>query len=156
EASMLGHRDAHRLVQLAERLDLRLTFVGDHMQHGAVPRGSFLHVLKAYGHVKPLAVTEIIRQEKPEYRAAAKLLSKGKTVEGFDALDRMGWVQELTDGEAIARQVAADYMRALRDRASCVVVSPTHAEGRLVTEAIRGELKAAGRLGLEDRQFTRL
>ena len=156
EASMLGHRDAHKFVQLAEKLDLRLTFVGDHMQHGSVPRGSFLHVLKAYGQVKPLAVSEIIRQEGPDYRAAAKLLSKGKTVEGFEALDRMGWVVEMEGGEAIARQAAADYMQALRDRASCVVVSPTHEEGRLVTDAIRNELKAAGKLGLDERQFTRL
>ena len=157
EASMLGHKDAHKLFRLADQLNLRLTFVGDPLQHGAVPRGAFLHVLKAYGHIKPFKVTKIIRQENPEYRAAAQSFADGKTEEGFDALDRLGWVCEMEAGD-IARHVAADYMQAVNDGVSCVVVSPTHAEAKAVTEAIRGELRAAGKIGAEkdEREFTRL
>src|SRR5262249_21157467 len=95
EASMLGHKDAVRLLRLAETLDLKLTFVGDAMQHGSVPRGSFLHVLKEYGGIRPFKLTHILRQESPAYRAAAGLLSEGRTLEGFDALDALGWVKEL-------------------------------------------------------------
>ena len=156
ESSMLGHKDAVRLFKLAEKLDLRPVFVGDPMQHGAVPRGSFLHVLKEYGHIRPFKLTRIMRQDSPEYRAAAELLSEGRTLEGFDALDTLGWVRELGDDAERVRQVAADYLDATRDGKSVLVVSPTHREAAAITDAIRSELRAAGKLGAEDHTFTRL
>ena len=156
EASMLGHKDAVRLFHLAESLDLKLIFLGDPMQHGAVPRGSFLHVLKEYGGIRPHKLTHILRQESPDYRAAAELLSEGRTLEGFDALDSLGWVKELTDDAERYRTVAAEYRQALDDKKTVLVVSPTHAEMGKVTDAIRGELRQAGRLGAEDRPFMRL
>ena len=152
---MLGHKDAHKLVTLAGRLGLRLNFVGDPLQHGAVPRGAFLHVLKTYGLIRPLKVTAIIRQENEGYRAAAQSFADGKTVEGFDAIDRLGYVREL-ELDGIAGRAAADYMQAMKDGVTCVVVSPTHAEGKAVTAAIRAELRAAGKLGKDDREFTAL
>jgi conjugative relaxase-like TrwC/TraI family protein len=155
EASMLGHKDAHKLFRLAEEHGLRLTFVGDPRQHGSVPRGAFLHVLKTYGHITPLKVTKIIRQEDPEHRAAAQLFADGKTAEGLDAMDRLGLVREMDMGD-IARHAAEDYMQAMADGASCVVVSPTHAEANAVTDAIRAELRAAGKLGKAEKEFSRL
>ena len=81
ESSMLGHKDALRLFKLAEKLDLKLILVGDPMQHGSVPRGALMRVLKEYGGIKPFRLTEIMRQEAADYRAAAKLLSEGDTLE---------------------------------------------------------------------------
>jgi conjugative relaxase-like TrwC/TraI family protein len=156
ETSMLGHKDAVKLFKLAEKLDLTLTFVGDPMQHGAVARGALMRVLKDYGGIKPFKLTEILRQENPQYRQAAKLLSEGKTVEGFDAIDRMGRIAEIADDTDRNRHIAADYLQALDDRKSVLVVSPTHAEAKAITAAIRQELRAAKCIGEEDREFTRL
>ena len=156
ESSMLGHKDAVRLFHLAESLDLKLVFVGDPMQHGAVPRGSFLHVLKEYGCIRPFKLTRIMRQESPEYRAAAELLSEGRTLEGFDALDGLGWVKELEGDAERVRQVAAEYLDATRDGKSILVVSPTHREAAAITDAIRTELRQAGKLGGKDHAFSRL
>ena len=80
ETSMLGHKDAVRLFKLAEANDLKLIFVGDPMQHGAVSRGALMRILKEYGGVQPFKLSEIMRQENPEYRAAAKLLAEGKAI----------------------------------------------------------------------------
>ena len=96
-----------------------------------------------------------MRQETPAYRAAAKLLSEGKTVEGFDALDGLGWVKELGDDERYAA-IAADYLQALNEKKSVLVVSPTHEEAAIITDAIRSTLREAGKLGTEEREFTRL
>ena len=41
-------------------------------------------------------VSEIMRQQ-GDYKKAVHLLSEGKTEEGFDELDRLGWVQEVPD-----------------------------------------------------------
>ena len=53
-------------------------------------------------------------------------------------------------------RLAADYRQALDDKRSVLVVSPTHAESRAITAAIRQELRQAGRLQGDDREFTRL
>ena len=61
---MLGHKDAVRLFEARRgRSTCKLIFVGDPMQHGAVPRGAFLRVLKDYACIKPFRLTEILRQE---------------------------------------------------------------------------------------------
>jgi conjugative relaxase-like TrwC/TraI family protein len=156
ETSLLGHKDAVKLFKLAETLDLKLTFLGDPMQHGAVARGALMRILKDYGGIQPFKLYDILRQENPDYRAAAKLLSEGKTVEGFDAIDGMGRVNEIADDTDRNRHIAADYLQALDDRKSVLVVSPTHAESRSITAAIREELRAAKCIEGEDREFTRL
>lgn len=156
ETSMLGHKDAVRLFKLAEELGLKLTFVGDPMQHGAVARGALMRILKAYGGIQPFRLTEIIRQENPDYKAAAQLLSEGRTLEGFNAIDAMGRIVEIADDTERNRHIAADYLQAIEDRKSVLVVSPTHAEARSITAAIRQELREAQCIEGEDRDFTRL
>ena len=63
EVSMLGHKDAVKLFELARKNDLKLILVGDPLQHGAVARGAIMRVLKDYACIKPFRLTEILRQE---------------------------------------------------------------------------------------------
>lgn len=158
EVSMMGHKDAYRLVKLAEKLDLKLVLLGDPMQHGSVGRGAVMRLLKDFGGVRPLKLVEILRQKQADdarYLAAATQLSDGKTAEGFDTLDAMGWVRELGDATDRYRHVAADYLQALAERKTCLVVSPTHAEAARIAHEIRFQLRDAGKLG-QDRAFTKL
>lgn len=156
EASMFGHKDAARFFNLADRLDLKVVLVGDPMQHGSVPRGALMRVLKEYAGLRPFRLTEIMRQEDADYRAAAKRLSEGDTLEGFDALDRLEWIREVADPTDRYRQIAAEYLEALEGGKSVLVVSPTHAEAAKITREIRDVLRRAGRLGAAEREFTQL
>jgi conjugative relaxase-like TrwC/TraI family protein len=159
ETSILGHADAAKLFAVAKRHDLKLIFVGDPMQHGSIPRGAFMRLLTDYGHVKPFKLSEILRQKDPEYRAAAQSLSEGKTLAGFDALDKLGWIEEIDHGQDRYTHMAADYVQALDDGASwddVLVVAPTHREGGFITGEIRAQLREAGRLGTDEREFSRL
>jgi conjugative relaxase-like TrwC/TraI family protein len=161
EVSMLGHKDAVELCEIARKNDLTLTLVGDPLQHGAVARGALMRVLKDYACIKPFRLTEIMRQDKPEYRAAATLLSEGRTMEGLEAIDRLGWVREMNDEDRVSH-IAADYLQAQTDLKSLpankriLVISPTHAGAARITDAIRSSLRDAGMLAGEDRGFTRL
>jgi conjugative relaxase-like TrwC/TraI family protein len=156
EASLLGTRTLARVFRHAEELAARVILVGDVRQHGAVERGDALRLIERDGGIPVVGVTEIRRQQ-GDYKAAVAALAEGRTLDGFDQLDRLGWVNELPD-ELRYAQLAADYVRATTPRAaggegkSAVVVSPTHAEGRRVTEAVRAELRKAKVLG-EDRTF---
>ena len=158
ETSLLGHKDTVRLFDIVKRYDLKVIFMGDPLQHSSVPRGSLMHVLKDHAGIKPYVISEIIRQKDPDYRAAVKLLSTGKTAEGFTALDKLGWVKELGN-DVRHEQLATDYVQSLKDGISwkdLLVISPTHAEGGAITDTLRRQLRENGLIGSEDHEFTKL
>jgi conjugative relaxase-like TrwC/TraI family protein len=158
EASMLGHADAYRLFQAAKDSGLRLDLLGDSRQHGSVARGALMRVLQEFGGLQPFRLAEIKRQESGNYKEAVRLLSEGKTLEGFDRLDRLGWVRQVKEGDR-NHAIASDYLQALKDGKEwdqVLVISPTHAEGGRITETIRQLLRREGRLSGAERVFTRL
>jgi conjugative relaxase-like TrwC/TraI family protein len=158
ETSLLGHKDTVKLFNLVQKHDLRVVFLGDQAQHVSVARGALMRVLTHHAGITPHRLTEIIRQRDPAYRAAVTLLSQGKTAEGFTAIDRLGWVQELGD-DVRHQQIATDYVQARKDGNrwnDLLVISPTHAEGGAITSAIRSQLRDAGMIGQEECEFTRL
>jgi conjugative relaxase-like TrwC/TraI family protein len=157
EASLLGSRTLTRVFRQADELGARVILVGDIRQHASVERGDALRLIERDARIPVAAVTDIRRQQ-GDYKAAVKALSDGKIIDGFDQLDRLGWVRELPD-ELRYHELAAEYVRAVTERKlggegkSALVVTPTHAEGRLVTEAIRDALRKAGSLG-DERPFS--
>jgi conjugative relaxase-like TrwC/TraI family protein len=159
EASMLGLKDSYRLFAVAKEKDIRLIFLGDSRQHSSVAAGAFMRTLQQYGGITPLRITEIKRQKNKQHREAVKLLFEGKTLEGFEILDRkLGWVHEIGDADARYDAMAAEYVAALKGGmkwGDILLLSPTHAEGQRVTAAIRGRLREAGLLGKTEHEFTR-
>lgn len=157
EAGLLGARSMARVFRAVEELGARAVLVGDAAQHASVERGTVFKLLQERAGVPTAEVTGVRRQEHDGYRDAVKALAAGRIGEGFDALDRLGWVLELPDGER-HRRVAADYVKYASERvkgraAEALVVAPTHAEGRAVTDEIRCALKASGALAREERVF---
>ena len=158
EASLLSNKDMAALFEVAGRVNSRVILMGDRRQHGSVASGSPLKLLEEEAGVPSFAVTDIVRQKDDEYKKAVQMLSEGKTDEGFEALDRLGWVQEVPDAERYLR-LAEAYLAASAEHKrdgslkSALVVSPTHAEGDRITTVIRRELAAQGKLK-EDREFT--
>ena len=157
EAGLLNSQDTAALFDVAERVNARVILMGDRRQHSSPSRGSPLKLLEEEAGVPSVAVTEIMRQE-GDYKKAVRLLSEDKVAEGFDELDRLGWVREVGDKERYLR-LAESYIAASAEkrpdgeRKTALVVSPTHAEGQRITEVIRAALAAQGKLG-EEREFT--
>ncbi|MFO0937495.1 MAG: MobF family relaxase [Gemmataceae bacterium] len=155
EAGLLGLKTLDAVFQLAGKLEARVVLSGDDRQHHSVERGSPFTLLQRTAGLEPTTVKEI-RRQKGKYREAVELLSDGKTVDGFDLLDKhLGWVKELPDDER-AKAISADYLKAIDDAKSVLAVSPTHAEGLQITRTIRSALREAGKLGGDDKAFTRL
>jgi conjugative relaxase-like TrwC/TraI family protein len=153
EASLIGTQDMLRLFDAARSVDARIVLVGDRKQHRSVAAGEPLKLLEEKAGLPVAEVTEIMRQS-GDYLQAARLLSEGMTAEGFAELDKLGWIQEVPDGERY-RVLAEAYLSAIREtkrngeHKSALVVSPTHAEAARITSAIRDGLKAEGKLGQE-------
>ncbi|MBI1314935.1 relaxase domain-containing protein [bacterium] len=153
EASQLGTRDMHRVFKVADAVGARVILVGDRKQHRSVTAGEPLRLLEEKAGLKVAQVTEIMRQQ-GSYKKASKALSEGNTQQGFDQLDRLGWIRQVDDEER-NEQLASAYLGAVEEKKrggghkSALVVSPTHAEADRITQAIRDGLKAQGKLGEE-------
>jgi conjugative relaxase-like TrwC/TraI family protein len=151
EASQLGTRDMLQVFEAAERLSARVILVGDRRQHRSVTAGEPLKLLEESAGLRVAEVTRILRQQ-GDYKKAAQALSQGRTVEGFEELDKLGWIKQVDDADRY-RQLASAYLSAAVEKKkdgkpkSAIVVSPTHAEADRITEAIRAGLKTQGKLG---------
>lgn len=150
EASQLGTRDMLKLFEVAEKVNARVVLVGDRRQQRSVTAGEPLKLLQQSAGLQVAEVTEILRQG-GDYRKAAKALSQGEVSKAFHELDRLGWIKEVGD-EQRNTQLAEAYLSASAEkkadgkRKTALVVSPTHAEAARITDAIRGGLKARGKL----------
>jgi conjugative relaxase-like TrwC/TraI family protein len=153
EAGLLGSPTMAKLFTLADKLQARVILSGDEQQHASVERGSVLRLLQTDAGIEPVSVLTIRRQS-GRYREAVDKLSHGDTLGGFNLLDQMGWILEVADGEREAK-LAADYLSAVADRKSVLIVSPTHSEGRQITNAVREALRATGLLGSNEQLLTR-
>lgn len=157
EASLLGTRDMVRLFDVAKGVNARLILVGDRHQHKSVAAGEPLRLLEQRAGLPVAEVTEIQRQENGNYKQAVQLLSEGRVAEGFEQLDKLGWIRVVPSQERYA-QLAADYIHAVAERKkngehkTALVVSPTHAEGDRITGAVRGQLRSDGKLK-DERDF---
>jgi conjugative relaxase-like TrwC/TraI family protein len=150
EASLAGIKDMLALARIAEEKNIRVAYLGDVRQHKSVSRGNTLAVLEEFGGVKPVQVTEILRQS-GEYRQTVALLAEGKAVEAFDRLQQSGAVR--TDGYEALAELYVEHLQAGR---KVLCVSPSHTEGADVTAAIRGAMQAKGLIDSQDHHYWRL
>lgn len=155
EAGLVSVPDMRRLVTLAERNNIRLLLTGDTRQHRSILRGDALRLLETESGITPAEVTQVRRQRTPEYKRAAELLARGDLAEGFETLDRMEAIQEVAEHER-GEAIADAYLESIRAGRSTLVVSPTHVEGRMVTDAIRERLKAEAVLGRDETSVDQL
>lgn len=159
EAGLLGAKTMRQVFDLAERLDGRIVLSGDASQHAAVERGDALRILETEAGLEPAELTSIYRQRDHRYREAVQAISSGDAegvAAGFDRLQEMESIVECGD-DARYETLAQDYAATvLDDKATALVVSPTHREGAAVTAAIRQRLREYGALDAEERQVERL
>jgi conjugative relaxase-like TrwC/TraI family protein len=154
EAGLVSSRDMRRLMDVAKKGGNRVILSGDYTQHSSVEAGDAFRLLEKEAGVKLARLTEIRRQTNPGYRKAVEAIAEGtgRTAQkGFDALDKMGSVVEAT-GEARHQLLVADYLSAVDDGKSALIIAPTHAEGEKLTGELRSELKERGAIGKE-REF---
>lgn len=151
EAGLLGTKTMAQLFRLAEKLDARVLLTGDRKQHGSVERGDALRLIEQEAGIMPVEVKEIQRQ-KGAYKEAVKALSDGRTAEGFQRLNALGWVKEVADDERY-QLLSADYVQAVGEGKTALIVSPTHSEGNRITHETRRALKKSGFIGADERSF---
>jgi conjugative relaxase-like TrwC/TraI family protein len=137
EAGFLSVRQMLELEEFAVEQNCRLVVTGDTKQHHSVQRGDALRILERSGVIAQATLTKIHRQRIPELRAAIEDLSKGRTTEGFDKLDKFGAIQEIPDDAGRLSAIAEKQIEALKAQRSSLIIAPTHCECRAIAGAVR-------------------
>jgi conjugative relaxase-like TrwC/TraI family protein len=159
EAGLIGAADMHALFTLSQKYNFRIVLSGDIGQHGPVARGDALRLLIDHAGLKPAAVRTVRRQKRETYRKAVQLIADKNLKTGYDMLDKMGGIEEISDDKLRLKKLAQCYLKLSTEQNRCLVISPTHAEGKLVTALIRRKLKKACKLSKNQRpvrQFANL
>ena len=142
EAGMVSARQMSDILRLAEDCSLRVVFSGDTRQIQSVEAGDALRILERESRLKTVALAQVQRQTRKDYRDAVEELRRHPE-RGFARLDAMGAVSEVANSKRAAA-VADAYGAAGK---SCLVICATHDEIDRVTEAVRERRKARGDLG---------
>ncbi|MCB0561427.1 MAG: relaxase domain-containing protein, partial [Phaeodactylibacter sp.] len=157
EAGLVGVKDMNKLFAIAKQQKARLLLTGDSRQHSSVAAGDALRILEQEAGIPVARVRKIQRQNRNlSYKMAVGMAAEGKADAALLKLDRMGDVVEIADGSQRLERLVGDYAASAADGKSALIVSPTHIEGRNVTDALRQRLKRDGQLAEEERTFLQL
>ncbi|MCF0061324.1 relaxase domain-containing protein [Dyadobacter chenwenxiniae] len=155
EAGLLGTKDMTALLDLTTKQNARLVLGGDTRQHSSVVRGDALRILNTVGEIKTAEVSKIYRQRNENYRKAVEDLSAGNVKSAFEKLDASGAIKEI-DPLSPNNQLIDDYMLAIKNKKTALVISPTHQQAEDVTDTIRQKLQSSGELGKREITINRL
>jgi len=147
EAGLLGGKPMHEIFKIADQQNCRVILSGDTRQNRAVELGGIFKTLRKEAGLPVPEIKEIQRQ-KGLYKEAVYQISEGHFSRGFEKLDKMGAIKEI-ESETRYVQLAQDYLQSTENKKTALVVTPTHAEAHLTTQAIREQIKAKGGLAHE-------
>ena len=83
-------------------------------------------------------------------------LSAGKTESGFSKLDAFGAIHEVEGNAERLEAIANQHMAAVREGKSSLIVAPTHAECRAISQVVRDRQRREGLLSGEEHGIRRL
>lgn len=162
EAGLLDVRSMNDVFKIAKEQNARVVLSGDTRQHASPRRGEAMRLLENEAGLK-MARAERIQRQRGRYRRAVELISKGYDIvdhrtgktgllAGFDLLDAMGKIQEISSEDRYVK-LANTYLGAIGKDKSSLIVAPTHAEARAVTNEIRFQLQNQGKLNKNEKSF---
>jgi len=153
EAGLLSTPQMKKVFDIAQSQNARVILGGDTGQHHAVERGDAFHILQTEAGLDPVTLSDIRRQKPKDYKQAVTHLANGKMEDAFAILDKRGSIIEI-DTDRRYKALADKYVQTKEEGLSALVVSPTHVEGKLVTDEIRNQLKQAGQLETTEREYS--
>ncbi|MDN5215049.1 MobF family relaxase [Fulvivirgaceae bacterium BMA12] len=153
EAGMCGVKTMSELLVLTKKHNARLLLSGDTKQHSSPEYGDAMRILQDKAKLKTVTVQKIMRQKPQEYRKVVEKLAAGRTLEGYQTLNKIGAVKEIPEHEERLNKIADDYVGSVTKNRSALIVSPTHLEGEKINETVREKLRAKGRIQGKDRSF---
>lgn len=153
ESSLTGTKDTARLTELAKNIGARVVLQGDIKQHGSVAAGrAFAQAQHAGINLSKIEETRRFDNAAPEQKLAIHAMKKGWYAEAISVLP----IAEVQDQD-LALKAAERYLANTEELESRGVESPkvgivaiTNADRKDINEAVRAELKGAGRISTDE------
>lgn len=152
EASMLGSRKMHALIEKAERADAKVVFIGDVKQLPAIEAGRMFAKLQQAGTLTTVEMKETLRQQEPRYRYLVRDIATKKIDAAFEKLELGNRLIEIPERNEQLATIVKDF--STRNYKTTLIVTARNADRNDLNALIRNELKAQGRLPGEERYFT--
>ena len=150
EAGLLSSTDMFKLTKIATAQNARLVLSGDFFQGKSVERGDSFRQICESLLVTVRETRSVYRQRNAAYKSAVTALSIGDAESAMDILDEMGAIREVGNFEDRFKMAAKEFVESLDQHRSVLAVSPTHLEGRLLTQEIRNQLRSVGKLDTKE------
>lgn len=150
EASMVGSRQMHGMLERAVAENAQIVLVGDQKQIMAISAGKLFVDLQQQGLVSTSIMDEVLRQKTDYTRDVAAALKDHNMAKAFDLLDQRGNIHQVADSADRINQAAERYIAA-GDGALAVTV--TNRDRVELIQQIRTVEKAQGRIDSEDHNF---
>lgn len=140
EAGMLGLRDTHELVKIAEANNLKLVFSGDQNQKKSIEQGDIFSGLQRQGF-ETVRLNEGNRQKNDLMKTAvASILDKDISA----ALEILkDTTKEITDSDERLKAAQEEY---LKDRHNSLLITTTNSDRRALNSSIRSFLFENGEI----------
>jgi len=146
EASLLGARTAHALMERIEQENARAIFLGDRQQLSAIEAGKPFAVLVNQG-METSRMEEILRQRDPGLKSLVEQAATGRMVETVGQLERAGNLIEISDRNERLNAVAQVYLkRTSSERQQTLVLTGSRIDRGTLNEMIRAGLQQQGTL----------
>jgi phage/plasmid primase-like uncharacterized protein len=144
ESSFTSTRELFALVNVIQKLDIRLAMLGDYAQLNSVEAGRIFYLLLG-SPMKSVALTENVRFGSLKALQTMQLIYKNQI---GDALQNLGSsLVEIPDREERLAYIAKWYLEKTRDaRANALIITPLHKDRRCVNQLIHAGLKDKGEL----------
>ncbi|MCR4287746.1 MAG: AAA family ATPase, partial [Deltaproteobacteria bacterium] len=152
EASMLGSRKMHDLLEKAELASAKVVLIGDTKQLQAIEAGRMFGKLQQTGILRTVEMKETLRQQDPEYRDLVRDIAARKIDAAFGKLELGNRLIEIPGRTDRLAAIVRDF--SARNYKTALIVTARNADRNNLNALIRSELKARGKLHGTERYFT--
>ena len=157
EAGLSGVKSMTDVLEAAKAQKARVILSGDIKQLSSPSEaGDAFRILQKDANIKTAHIKENMRQKPKAYRDAVNQIARGRILEGYQSLDKMGAVKEVPEKDQRLKEIADDYLISTSSIRSAIIVSPTHVERNQITNIVRDKLKAKGQIKGKERVFPTL
>ena len=146
EAGMLGLRDTHKLMKIAEKNNLKLVFSGDKNQKKSISQGDIFTGMQRQGFTT-VYLDEGNRQKNDKMKNAVKAILDRDIVNALNILKDT--TKEIKHSDEILIAAQTEY---LQDRHNSLLITTTNTDRKSLNQSIRNTLVSKGEI-TESQEF---
>lgn len=144
ESGMIGSRKMRRFLELAEKYDAKVVFIGDTKQFQSIEQGKIFQDLQNKTGVAKAEITEVKRQKTEHLKTVVAAIKNKDFQEAFELLDEHSELPEIADRESRINYLVNEYLQDWGDKTNSIILTGVNADRNEINKKIRDRLVATG------------